>query len=167
MAASKFSLKSSLIFSSAWVSSSLSLTLTVLFFLLFLLSSSQCFFDGSIISFWTSSLSTSRYNPFSVKVTGDESVYVNKSLKYKSLIAKLNLKLNSLYVLPVCFDFFSSTEYSAIWSSISAMRSLISERSNWPPASCNTFKIGLIKYAILPSEDKVFKFIINPSILIC
>ena len=77
-------------------------------------------------------------------------------------MAKLNLKLNSLYVFPVFLDFFSNSEYSAIWSSKSAIRSLISERSNWPPASCNTFKIGLIKYAILPSEDNVFKFIIVP-----
>ena len=58
-------------------------------------------------------------------------------------------------------------DLNEILDAVSAMRSLISERSNWPPASCNTFNMGLIKYAILPSEDKVFKFIINPSILIC
>ena len=130
MATRSFSLKSSFIFSSASGSSSFSVESDSLFFLFFSLNSFQYFAETSIISFSTFKLSISRYNPFSVKVIGEEFVNVNNSAKYKSFIAKLNLKLNSLYTLPVFFDFFSVSAYSAIWSSKSEMRSFISERSN-------------------------------------
>ena len=62
----------------------------------------------------------------------------NLILKCQKMVEKIenlpnnikNLKLNSLYTLPVFFDFFSVSAYSAIWSSKSEMRSFISERSN-------------------------------------
>ena len=74
-------------------------------------------------------------------------------------MAKLNLKLNSLYVFPVDLEVFTASANSAICSSKSDILFFISVLSNFPPASCKTIRIGFIKYAIFPSEVHSFNII--------